>query len=64
MRVIIHICLYKMLNLIKEGLIPNCLEKFVFIDLSFKLQEGVQQLVLGLYIIRGDNMYVSFQPPC
>jgi len=24
------------------------------------LQEGVQQLVLGLHIIRGDNMYVSF----
>lgn len=26
----------------------------------FDLQEGVQQLVLGLYIIRGDNMYASF----
>lgn len=26
----------------------------------FRLQEGVQQLVLGLYIIRGDNMYGSF----
>lgn len=24
----------------------------------YDLQEGVQQLVLGLYIIRGDNMYV------
>jgi len=22
------------------------------------MQEGVQQLVLGLYIIRGDNMYI------
>ena len=27
----------------------------------FVFQEGVQQLVLGLYIIRGDNMYVAFQ---
>ncbi|XP_020263908.1 sm-like protein LSM8 isoform X2 [Asparagus officinalis] len=26
----------------------------------YSTKEGVQQLVLGLYIIRGDNMYGSF----
>nr|GMC94794.1 sm-like protein LSM8 [Ipomoea batatas]GMC98964.1 sm-like protein LSM8 [Ipomoea batatas] len=25
----------------------------------YSTKEGVQQLVLGLYIIRGDNMYVN-----
>lgn len=28
------------------------------VDMYYILQEGVQQLVLGLYIIRGDNMSV------
>lgn len=31
----------------------------MFSELFLYLQEGVQQLVLGLYIIRGDNMYAS-----
>jgi hypothetical protein len=30
---------------------------------AIALQEGVQQLVLGLYIIRGDNMCVTVTPP-
>ncbi|KAK6269733.1 hypothetical protein POUND7_006838, partial [Theobroma cacao] len=28
----------------------------------YSTKEGVQQLVLGLYIIRGDNMYVTVLP--
>ena len=32
----------------------------ISIGLYSDLQEGVQQLVLGLYIIRGDNMYDMF----
>ncbi|PPD94965.1 hypothetical protein GOBAR_DD08010 [Gossypium barbadense] len=27
----------------------------------YSTKEGVQQLVLGLYIIRGDNMYFAFR---